>query len=300
VNRLLVVSVAALVALASVVGCGNRAPAVVIELRAPAEVEAGASFDIGWAGPDSTGDYITIVPAGTAEGDWGDYAYTREGNPVTLTAPLEPGSYELRYATESTDPDSTLARLAITVKAPEIMLTAPAEVVAGAPFEVQWIGPDGDGYYLLLVPAGTAEGEWMGYEWHYMSDGNPITFTAPVASGAYEIRYATEETEPDSTLFRIPLTIAGAAVSITAPGQTAAGSQFAVEFTGPANSGDYLVMVPQGTAEGEWVGYEWYYVSTGSPLTFTAPADPGVWEIRYATESTDPDSTIHRVTIAIE
>ena len=162
-------------------GCGTP-PRPAVQLQAPDEILAGSHFDVTWAGPDSVGDYVTIVPAGAPEGEWTNYGYTRGGNPITLTAPLAPGSYEIRYATERTNPDSTLARITVTVKPVEASVSAPAEVEGGSTFDVTWSGPDGDGIYVVLVPEGTAEGEWVGYEWHYVSDGNPIPFVAPVSA----------------------------------------------------------------------------------------------------------------------
>lgn len=85
-------------------------------LDAPGEVAAGASFEVGWSGPGNRGDYITIVPAGALVGGYMDYAYTTEGNPVTLTAPEEAGSYEVRYSTEQASPNPTLASTPITVR----------------------------------------------------------------------------------------------------------------------------------------------------------------------------------------
>ena len=36
----------------------------------------------------------------SAESAYLDYAYTTEGSPITLTAPAEPGAYEIRYRTD--------------------------------------------------------------------------------------------------------------------------------------------------------------------------------------------------------
>lgn len=62
-------------------------------------VVAGEPFEVAWTGPDNTHDFVTIVPAGTPEGEYGSYAYTRRGNPLRLEAPEEAGDYEVRYLT---------------------------------------------------------------------------------------------------------------------------------------------------------------------------------------------------------
>lgn len=72
----------------------------VVTLAAPDEVAQGAAFQVTWTGPDGPSDYITIVPAGSAAGVYGDYAYTNDGSPATLHAPTTAGNYEIRYQSD--------------------------------------------------------------------------------------------------------------------------------------------------------------------------------------------------------
>jgi Ca-activated chloride channel homolog len=88
--------------------------AVDASVTAPAEVAADTEFAVAWQGPGNESDYLTIVPAGAPEGAYLSYAYTEGGTPVVLTAPSEPGAYEVRYALGRGD--RTLARSAITVR----------------------------------------------------------------------------------------------------------------------------------------------------------------------------------------
>ncbi|TVR95323.1 MAG: VWA domain-containing protein [Trueperaceae bacterium] len=88
--------------------------AVDASITAPAQVAADAEFAVAWQGPDNDDDYLTIVPAGAPEGSWLSYAYTGGGSPAVLTAPSEPGAYEVRYVLGQGD--RTLARSAITVR----------------------------------------------------------------------------------------------------------------------------------------------------------------------------------------
>ena len=83
-------------------------------LEAPASVAAGARFTVTWQGPNDEEDFITIVPADAETGSYGDYAYTADGNPVTLTAPQEPGAYKVRYVLGRSE--DTLASEPITVE----------------------------------------------------------------------------------------------------------------------------------------------------------------------------------------
>lgn len=71
-----------------------------VTLDAPLQVQRGAQFQVTWTGPDGPSDYITIVPAGSPPDTYTSYAYTNTGNPVTITAPDAPGSYEVWYASD--------------------------------------------------------------------------------------------------------------------------------------------------------------------------------------------------------
>jgi Ca-activated chloride channel family protein len=88
--------------------------AVTATLEAPATVAAEEPIEVAWTGPDNKGDYITIVLSGADAGDYLDYAYTRKGSPVTVEAPEQPGSYEIRYITAQSR--SILASRPITVQ----------------------------------------------------------------------------------------------------------------------------------------------------------------------------------------
>jgi Ca-activated chloride channel homolog len=74
------------------------ATAAKVTLGFPAKVKAGADFAVKWTGPGHQGDYIDLVKAGHS-GTSGelDYAYVRNGETLTLTAPDEAGSYVVRY-----------------------------------------------------------------------------------------------------------------------------------------------------------------------------------------------------------
>jgi Ca-activated chloride channel family protein len=66
-------------------------------LDGPDEVGHGAPFQVAWTGPNGPGDYVTIVPLGSAQGTYLSYANTNAGTPAALTAPESGGNYELWY-----------------------------------------------------------------------------------------------------------------------------------------------------------------------------------------------------------
>lgn len=242
-------------------------------LTAPAEVAAGAAFEVAWTGPGNPGDYVTIVPEGAEEGRYLFYAYTGAGSPATLTAPIAAGAYEVRYVTGQNG--STLARRTVTVAAASASVRPPAEAAAGAAFEVAWTGPANPGDYLTIVPAGAGEGEYLSYA--YADAGSPATLIAPIDAGAFEIRYVAGQ--DGSTMAAAPISVTPVTASVSAPATVDAGATFEVAWTGPANAGDYLTIVPAGADEGEYLDYA--YADAGSPLTLTAPDEPGRYELWY-------------------
>jgi hypothetical protein len=68
-------------------------------LEGPAEAVARSTISVRWQGPNSPNDYITLVPKGSHDAEYGSYAYTAKGNPLTLLVPPTAGDYELRYVT---------------------------------------------------------------------------------------------------------------------------------------------------------------------------------------------------------
>jgi Ca-activated chloride channel family protein len=125
----------------------------------------------------------------------------REGNPLSIRAPDQPGSYELRYLTGQTN--ATLASAPLTVSEATASLEAPSVAEAGGDIAVTWQGPDNRGDYVTIVEAGAAEGEYGDYA--RTREGNPLRLTMPEAPGEYEIRYVTGQS--GVTLARRPIIV---------------------------------------------------------------------------------------------
>ena len=71
-----------------------------IEFTAPDTVKPGQTFKVKWKGPNGPSDYITIVLASAEAGEYGDYFFTADANPGSLTAPTKQGRYEIRYQSD--------------------------------------------------------------------------------------------------------------------------------------------------------------------------------------------------------
>ncbi len=157
------------------------------DLLAPESVPAGSVVEVSWNGPNGPKDYVTIIAVGAERWTNESYFYTNAGNPGKLVAPIVPGSYEIRYVTGD---DKTQARRPITVGEFEITLKAPAKVAKGAPFDVEWTGPNGPSDYITIVPAGSPPGTYASYA--YTAAGSPAHIIAPDKAGEYEIWYASD------------------------------------------------------------------------------------------------------------
>ncbi len=257
----------------------GRAPVEVVPasatLDAAAEVVLGAELSVVWTGPDNRGDYITLVPKETPDGQYGNYTATEEGSPLSVRAPAEPGDAELRYMTGQGN--QVLARRPIRVVTADVSLSAPADAIAGITIEVTWTGPNNPGDYITVVPRETPDGQYGNYT--VTSGGSPLRLLTPIMAGGAELRYMTGQ--GNRVLGRRALEILAAEITLSAPAEVAVDSAVPVTWTGPDNPGDYVTVVAQGTPDGQYGNYT--LTTEGSPLSVKAPKDAGDAELRYMT-----------------
>ena len=157
---------------------------VTVNLTAPETAKVGAPVSVGFEGANNKNDWITVVPPDLAENRYTDYKYSREGNPVELTMPVEPGEYELRYVL---DGKRVIGRKPITLEDVEVTLDGPASVTAETEFDVAFTSP---GYYrdwVTIVAPDAAQNRYTSYR--YAREGSPVTLRAPKEPGTYELRY---------------------------------------------------------------------------------------------------------------
>jgi Ca-activated chloride channel homolog len=64
-----------------------------------------------------------------------------------------------------------------------------------------------------------------------------------------------------------------------------AGSTFHVAWTGPNGPKDYVTLVKPDAEAGDYGDY--VYTRDGKELAFTAPSDPGAYELRYQSDRTE-------------
>ena len=202
--------------------------------------------------------------------------YAKDGSPLTLTAPDDPGAYELRYLLGDV-PYASIGRLAIQVTGTTAALEFASTAVAGAPVSINWSGPGNELDFLTLVEPDAAAGTWD--EYVYTRSGNPVTLPAPETPGTYEIRYLTGQSY--ATLAAEPITVTPASASITGPETAPARTIIEVSWEGPGNDRDYLA-IHRPDAD-NYANAPYAMVRRGSVLRIETPGDAGTFEVRYIT-----------------
>ncbi|WP_411890501.1 VWA domain-containing protein [Yoonia sp. SDW83-1] len=237
-----------------------------VGLNAPDTAIVGETVTVEWTGPDYNLDFIAVGEPG--ENNYINYTYTRDGNPLGVEMPPEPGNYEIRYTLRQDN--EVIARRPITVTAAEVSLTAPDSAVAGSTVAVDWVGPD---YNLDFIAVGKP-GE--GYDnYSYTRDGSPAQVEMPTEPGSYELRYTLRQ--DNTILMTRPIEVTAVKASISAPARANAGETLTLEWEGPDYNLDFISVGPVG--ENVYVNYT--YTRDGSPLGLQMPPEPGEYEIRY-------------------
>lgn len=248
---------------------------VVATLATAPSAEPGALVQIDWQGPSGSNEYITIVPAGADEGSYGDYVYTRRGSSGTLslTAPTEPGAYEVRYLSGSAN--RTLASTGFEIKAADAAMVAAATAGAGSKLRVSWRGPEHARNYITIVRPDAALGEYGDYVY---AKSSPVELNVPEQPGEYEIRFYSADSK--AVFARSPLRIVAAHADLEVPAEVEADAEFQVNWLGPDNDLDYLAVTRAGRSD-QYLAYS--YSKRGNPALLKAPEQPGSYEVHYLT-----------------
>ena len=244
-------------------------------LTAPQQVAAGVEFAVGWTGPDNRGDFVTVVKSAAGANENGHYQETERGPSLKITAPIEPGTYELRYVTGTSR--TILARVPIEVTAVSATLDADETVILGREFSVKWTGPNNSGDYVTIVAKDAVDADYGDYE--NTDKRSPITLTAPPTAGDVELRYVSGQGR--KVLARRPIKVVMPETSVTGPDSAIAGSKIQVKWVGPDNPGDYVTLVAKETPDGQYGNYT--ETTKGSPLELLVPIMSGPSELRYMT-----------------
>ncbi|MCO6382412.1 VWA domain-containing protein [Oceanicola sp. 502str15] len=241
--------------------------AVSASITPPADLPAGSTVKVGWEGPDDSNDFIAIFPEG--EDSYAEYTYTREGSPLDLTLPSQPGKYRISYV-QNVD-RTELASVDVEVTAVSASITPPAELPAGGTVKVGWQGPDDHNDFIAIFP----EGEDRYTEYTYTREGSPLDLTLPAEPGKYRIAYV--QNVGRNELASVPVEVTATSATLTVPPEAPIGSTLKVEWLGPDNNNDYIAIFPAG----EDRYFDYAYTSNGTPAEMTVPPTPGAYVVRY-------------------
>src|SRR5262245_25017081 len=186
----------------------------------------------------------------------------------------------------------------------------PVSVAAGSPLTIAVAGGPGNATdWIGLFPAAAGDGGYL--DWRYLNGATAppasgvtsatLTFTAPVAAGAYELRlfanntYLRIATSGPVTVIASPaaLTVNGVAPPTAAPAEAA--TMAVVALTGgPANATDWIGMFAVGAGDGQYLSWRYLNGSTSPPvaglssatLDFLLPGDTGSYEFRLFANNT--------------
>ncbi|MEM1388993.1 MAG: VWA domain-containing protein [Pseudomonadota bacterium] len=237
---------------------------------APDVLRAGATITLDWAGPDYRNDFIAVTEPG--ENRSISYGYTRQGNPLEVTLPAEPGEYDLVYIMAQNR--TPIARIPISVSAVEASVSGPVEAPMGSTIEVSWEGPGYTRDVIAIAPAGEADDRYLSYA--NARNGSPAELVLPVTPGTYELRYVMTSNSR-VVLARVPITLTPVTAAFDLPPSAAAGTTLEVSWEGPDYRGDTLQLVLEGANRAALS----LRTRGGSPARLDLPDTPGTYELHY-------------------
>ncbi|MWD27149.1 VWA domain-containing protein [Aquicoccus sp. SCR17] len=258
-------------------------------LSGPDTAPAGSVVRVGWDKTLDNRDYVTIVPAGTEAGKHGNYIRVKDRAEGKLQVPGDAGMYELRYMTD--EGGEVLGTVAIELTEPEVTLSGPETALAGGTFPVEWTGAVHGRDFITIVAMGAEEGSYLNY--FRVKDNSRDKLQAPAEPGLYELRYVLEEGK--RTMARQTIEITEPEVTLSGPETALAGGTFPVEWTGAVHGRDFITIVAMGAEEGSYLNY--FRVKDNSRDKLQAPAEPGLYELRYVLD--EGKRTMARQTIEI-
>lgn len=278
-RRTAIVAIAAIVtALAFVTARAQQ-----VTLTVPADVEAGADFKVTFTtdGTDAGFIYYTDVGADPKSYTHG-YARLSRGSPLTLRALVKPGTYAVRYVTDSNPPE-ILAEETFVVMDVTAAIEAPASVAAGDEFMVRTTGPMHQLDYIAMTDPDADDNDYkFGYVYtRKADDAGDVKFLAPIIAGEYGLRYMLSGKPRDRKLAETTFTVTDVSAVLRPPTSSIeAGARFEVAWDGPDSTQDFIALTDiDGEPHSYTYGYE--YTRKGNPATLTAPTTPGKYLVRY-------------------
>ena len=248
-------------------------------VEAPTTVEINAAFDVKWTGPAYKTDTVRVAKEDGSKFYGGSYTYpsNAKGPVLQLKAPIEAGNYQVVYLMS----DVVLASTPLKVGGTEATVKSAPTVQAGGSLDVQWTGPNNSQDYITLVKAGANQREGQFYVYTGNSTGNVVSLVVPEALGAYEVAYFTG----GKILARQPVDVIPVSATLDAPEEIVGTLVFPIEWTGPANRQDRIIMVAADSDPDLPPAAAVYVVPEEPVANLKAPAEPGGYVLHYRTRA---------------
>lgn len=262
-----------------------------IKLMFTDEVRAGAELEIKWKGETADNDYIAIVATDAAESERAGSKPLKGKDALTFEVTDKAGEYEVRFFDAATR--KVIARKSLDVLTPEVTLEAPKAGIAGKSIKVAWAGPNDKYDQLVIAKPGTQGRETITTA--YIAKGSPTDIRLPDLAGEYMLRYVSgggrevwKEQEVNVEQPEVAFNIAETQV---------AGAEIQVDWTGPANKGDYISIAEPQMENKKYLFYG--YVREGNKTKLRMPPDDGEFELRYVSGQTAEIWARKRLTIEV-
>ena len=163
-----------------------------VTLSAQGKLRAGDTLRVEWSGAVHPRDYITLVPMGTPDGDYAEYFRVGDAGSRDMSAPNQPGLYELRYMLN--EGRRVMARHKVEILAADAplssgaSLSAPDSAAAGSQIEVGWsVESTSADQRITLARADQAIFTWLSAT--KVEGEPPLRITLPDEPGSYELRF---------------------------------------------------------------------------------------------------------------
>jgi len=248
-------------------------------LDAPAAATIGSSVEVHWTGPGDNYDSVYVIAPDLPDdaSGYSSASILNGRNPVTVTMPDEPGTYELRYWHRAAK--AVAARRSIAAEDVPTSIDAPLTVTQGAEVSVHWHGPGNQYDQIALTPAGAPAGAKAAAAASIVSGRNPVQLKMPDAPGNYELRYRTRAS--GRLLASRAIAVEAVPAGLEAPDQAEPGSSIDVTWEGPGNAYDAVELVAVG---GDGRAAARATILNGrNPVGLRLPEAPGDYELRYVT-----------------
>jgi len=283
-------------------------------------------FQVQFTAPDPLPEdaWVGIIPSGVPHGEEAvndendiDYQYLegQTSGVLTFTAPQEPGSYDLRMNdSDSGGKEVASATFSVALSAGDVQ---PALVLDKTTF-----APNEEFQVYITVPSQYPAEAWVGiipsevphgeeavndendidYQYIDRQISGTLTFVAPQTPGSYDLRLNDGTgLETASVTFSVVIPSGDVEPSLRLDKTTfAPGEEIRVTFTAPSwyPAGAWVGLIPSDVPHGDAavndendIEYEYLDGQTSGVLIFTAPDEPGSYDLRMNDSDQDGKET---------